>query len=122
MPKSSKHIVLQRIRVIAGLLIKGNSRDDIIQYSSENWRIGERQADKYIQKAKSAVGESVKKSVEYDYAKAVRRYEELYKLAMGSKDLRAAIAANKEITALQGLFKQQLELSGEVKFICSVPE
>lgn len=122
MSKSVKFIVIQRVRVVTGLLINGNSREDIVQYSSENWNIGERQTDKYIHKAKELVEKSVKKNIDYDYAKAIRRYEDLYKLAIDRKDYRTAITANKEITALQGLFKQQLEFSGDIKFICSVPE
>ena len=122
MQKADKNIMKQRIKEVATMLIKGNSREDIVLYGSENWEIGERQADKYISRAKILVEESVKKRLEYDYAKAVRRYEDLYKLSFEKKDYKTALSINKELTALQGLFKQQIEHSGEVTFICNVPD
>jgi len=122
MQKADKNIVEQRIKDIATLLINGNSREVIVLHCSENWSIGERQADKYIARAKVLVEKSVKRKLEYDYAKAVRRYEDLYKLSLEKKDYKTALAVNKEITTLQGLFKQQIEHAGEIKFICSVPD
>ena len=122
MQKADRNIVEQRIKDIATLLINGNSREVIVLHCSENWSIGERQADKYIARAKVLVEKSVKRKLEYDYAKAVRRYEDLYKLSLEKKDYKTALAVNKEITALQGLFKHQIEHAGEIKFICSVPD
>jgi len=122
MQKADKNIVEQRIKDIATLLINGNSREVIVLHCSEKWNIGERQADKYIARAKVLVEKSVKRKLEYDYAKAVRRYEDLYKLSLEKKDYKTALAVNKEITTLQGLFKQQFEHAGEIKFICSVPD
>ncbi|WP_340307416.1 hypothetical protein [Riemerella anatipestifer] len=122
MQKADKNIIEQRIKNIATMLINGNSREVIVLYCSENWNIGERQADKYIARAKVLVEKSIKRKLEYDYAKAVRRYEDLYRLSIEKKDYKTALAVNKEITALQGLFKQQVEHAGEIKFICSVPD
>ncbi|MFP9114433.1 hypothetical protein ACLI1A_10860 [Flavobacterium sp. RHBU_3] len=122
MQKADKGIVEQRIKDIARLLINGNCREDIVLHSSTQWNIGERQTDKYIARAKILVEQSVKKRIEYDYAKAVRRYEELYRLNMDKKDYKTALAVNKELTTLQGLFKQQIEHSGEVQFICNIPD
>lgn len=121
MSKSDKNTVEQRIKEIATKLINGNSREDIVLYCSENWDIGERQTDKYIVRAKELVEKSVKRRIEYDYAKAVRRYEDLYKVSYEKKDYKTALAVNKELTVLQGLYKQQLEHSGSVEFICNVP-
>ncbi len=120
--KSSQSILLQRIREITNLLINGNSRDSIVQYSSENWSIGERQTDKYIQKAKEVIETSIIKSISYDYAKAVSRYEELYKHCIERKDFKTATNINKELANLQGLYKHQIEHSGEVQFICPIPD
>lgn len=122
MQKADKNEVALRIKTVATMLINGVSREDIVLYSSESWEIGERQTDKYIARAKKLVEKSVKKELKYDYAKAIRRYESLYKLSIEKKDYKTALSVNKEITALQGLFKQQIEHSGEVQFICSVPD
>lgn len=122
MPKSSKHIVEARVKEVAKLLITGKSSEELVHYSSENWSIGERQAEKYLQKARALITQSVKKEINFDYAKAIMRYEELYKLSFERKDYKTAMSIIKEITALQGLNKLQIEHAGEINFICSIPD
>lgn len=122
MQKADKNTVEHRIKLIATMLINGSSREIIVLHCSEKWDIGERQADKYIARAKVLVEQSVKRKVEYDYAKAVRRYEDLYKLSIEKKDYKTALSVNKELTVLQGLHKMQIEHSGNVEFICNIPD
>lgn len=122
MQKADRNIVEQRVKDIATMLINGKSREVIVLHCSENWSIGERQVDKYIARAKVLVEKSVKRKLEYDYAKAERRYEDLYSLSLEKKDYKTALAVNKEITALQGLLKQQVEHSGNIHFISNIPE
>ena len=122
MPKSDKNTIERRIKSISSMLINGNNREFIVLYCSENWNIGERQADKYISKARTLIEQSVKKQVAYDYAKAVRRYEELYRLSIEKKDYKTALLVNKELTTLQGLFKIEVEHSGNIEFICNIPD
>lgn len=122
MPKADKSTVEKRIREVSVMLINGSSREVIVLHCSKYWSIGERQADKYIVRAKTLVEKSVSRKLEYDYAKAIRRYEDLYRLSIEKKDYKTALSVNKEITALQGLLKQQVEHAGEVQFICSVPD
>ena len=122
MPKSDKNTIERRIKSISSMLINGNNRGFIVLYCSENWNIGERQADKYISKARTLIEQSVKKQVAYDYAKAVRRYEELYRLSIEKKDYKTALSVNKELTTLQGLFKIEVEHSGNIEFICNIPD
>ena len=122
MPKSDKNTIERRIKSISSMLINGNNREFIVLYCSENWNIGERQADKYISKARTLIEQSVKKQVAYDYTKAVRRYEELYRLSIEKKDYKTALSVNKELTTLQGLFKIEVEHSGNIEFICNIPD
>ena len=122
MLKSDKNTIERRIKSISSMLINGNNREFIVLYCSENWNIGERQADKYINKARTLIKQSVKKQVAYDYAKAVRRYEELYRLSIEKKDYKTALSVNKELTTLQGLFKIEVEHSGNIEFICNIPD
>lgn len=122
MSKADKSTVEQRIKEVSVMLINGSSREVIVLHCSKYWSIGERQADKYIVRAKTLVEKSVCRKLEYDYAKAIRRYEDLYRLSIEKKDYKTALSVNKEITALQGLLKQQVEHAGEVQFICSVPD
>ena len=120
--KSDKNTIERRIKSISSMLLNGNNREFIVLYCSENWNIGERQADKYISKARTLIEQSVKKQVAYDYAKAVRRYEELYRLSIEKKDYKTALSVNKELTTLQGLFKIEVEHSGNIEFICNIPD
>jgi len=120
--KADRTIVEQRVNELVKLLLKGSDREEILLFCSDNWKIGERQSDKYILRAKNKIEQSVKRSIDYDYAKAVRRYEDLYKMSLNKGDYRTALAVNKELTTLQGLFRLQIETSGEINFICSVPD
>lgn len=120
--KSTQGELELRIGEVCGMLLRGCSKDEIMHHSSQIWNVGIRQTAKYIKAARERIALSVQKEIEYDYAKAVRRYEELYKLSMERKDYKTAMSVNKELTSLQGLFKQQVEHSGEVKFICNVPD
>ncbi len=122
MKKADKSTVVQRIKDVAKMLINGNSREDIILHCSAIWSIGERQTDKYIVRAKTLVEKSVKKKIEYDYAKAIRRYEDLYKFCIEKKDYKTAITVNKELTNLQGLNKTKVEHSGNIEFISNIPD
>lgn len=120
--KSTLASVELRVKEVIKLIICSYSRLEIVQFSSENWGIGERQADKYLQKAREIIIASAKKDSNYEYSKAIRRYEDLYRRAIEGKDYRTALSINKEITNLQGLLKAQIEFSGEIKFISSIPE
>lgn len=122
MSKSSKYIVNQRIADVSEMLIEGRSRGFIVQFGSDNWNIGERQVDKYISKAREVVKGGVIRNLEFDYAKAVRRYESLYQKAMENEDYRLALSVNKEIVNLQGLSKIQIEHSTNVNFISNIPD
>ena len=122
MNKSSKHIVNQRINEVVSMLILGYNRDLILQNTSNVWKVSDRQIDTYISKARTLIEQSVKKQVAYDYAKAIRRYEELYRLSIEKKDYKTALSVNKELTTLQGLVKIEVEHSGNIEFICNIPD
>jgi len=120
--RASKPTISKRIQEVYSSLIDGQSRLDIVQKGSKKWKISERQVDKYIKKAKSLIQKEVIKNLEYDYAKAIRRYEDLYKIGIKDKDYKLAMAANKEIAKLQGLASVQIEHTGDIKFITNIPE
>ena len=117
MNKSNKHIVNQRIKEVVSMLILGYNRDLILQNTSNLWKVSDRQIDTYISKARTLIEQSVKKQ-----AKAVRRYEELYRLSIEKRDYKTALSVNKELTTLQGLFKIEVEHSGNIEFICNIPD
>lgn len=122
MAKSSKHIVNQRINEITEMLIEGKSRNGIIQYGTGHWEVGERQIDKYIARARNVIQKEIVKDLEFDYAKSLKRFESLYYKAIEGKDYRLALAVNKEISTIQGLYKIQIEHSGNMEFISNIPD
>lgn len=122
MSKSSKHIIKERIKEVSIMLINGFSREEILQNTSNLWNVSDRQIDTYIAKARDLIENSIKRKIEYDFAKAVRRYEDLYNKALENKDYKLAVSINKELTNLQGLNKVQVEHSGNVEFICNIPD
>lgn len=122
MSKSSIITVNERVMKVANMLIEGKSRISIIHYGSDTWSVGERQVEKYLAKARELIKGEIVKNLEFDYAKAIRRYEDLYQKAIDEKDYRLALSINKELTVLQGLHKMQIEHSGNVEFICNIPD
>lgn len=122
MPKSEKHIVNDRVTTITEMLLKASSREVIVQYASTNWKVTDRQTDTYIKRAREVIEASVKRKVEFDYAMAIKRFEDLYSKAMNKKDYRLASSINKEIATLQGLYKTQIEQTGSITFINNVPD
>jgi hypothetical protein len=114
--------VLSRVAKVALMIIEGKSKDDIVRISAENWDVKLRQIENYIQKAKEAIEKEVQKEINYDYSKAIIRFEQLYKACIDRKDYKTALSANKELASLQGLYKSQIEHTGQVQFICSIPD
>ncbi len=112
----------KRVGEIISMIINGADRGDIVRYSSKNWGIGERQIDKYIVKAKLRIQREITKNIEFDYAKAIIRYETLYKKAIEVEDYRLALSINKELSSIQGLQKLEIKHSGNIEFISNIPD
>lgn len=119
----SNHITLKkRVEKVAELLLMGDSRTEILQYASKYWKVTGRQADSYIAKARGEIENSVTRKVEFNYAKAERRFEAILKKALENGDLRTALTTTKELATLQGLYKTQVEQSGEIVFVSNIPD
>lgn len=67
-----------RVSTVSEMLIKGQGRDKIIRYGSENWNVGERQIENYIAKA----WDKIEKNTDYQLAQEIHlaraRLEDLY--------------------------------------------
>jgi len=124
MAKSSKNIVNERVAKVSEMLIEGKDRAKILQFNSgeKGWSLSERQIDTYIAKARDFIVLEIKRDTSFEFAKATKRFEALYNKAIELKDYRLALAINKEICNIQELSKIQIEHSGEVTFICSIPD
>ena len=122
MAKSNQITLNKRIDKVIELLLKGNCRADIIQYASKYWKITDRQTDTYIAKANKELENTFLKKLELNYVKAEKRFEVILKKSLEKGDLKTALASIKEIASLQGLYKLQIEQSGEIIFINNIPD
>ena len=113
---------VKRISEIAQMLIQGRSREAVLQFTAENWTIGERTTDTMLADARKLIAETVIKDVNYDYALAIARLNSLFIQCQERRDYRTCVTIVKEMAALQGLAKMQVEHSGQVTFISNIPE
>lgn len=92
-----------RVSVISSLILRGKTRRDIIQFSTKKWEIQDSQVDKYIARAKEAIQEESKSTIEADTAKARARLEFLYDKAIGNEDYGLARVLNKDFIEFTGI-------------------
>lgn len=105
MRKSTKAEVELRVGQVAKLILNGWNKESIVLYSAQNWNVALRQTTDYMQTARERIKQSVQKDITLDYAIALNRFEELYRLSKERDDIRTAVSINKELVALQGLSK-----------------
>ena len=96
-------IINQRVNDVYVFLLKGSSRQEIIQHSAEEWDIGERQADKYIEKARKYFNERLRIERDTELGQSVTRYEMLFQKALKVQDYKTAIQAQSRIDKVMGL-------------------
>lgn len=68
MPKATAAELQLRVRKVQKLLLGGRTRGYIIGFAAENWQIGERQVDEYLQLATAELDEANKTSAERNIA------------------------------------------------------
>lgn len=111
--KSTKAEVKRRIRAISKLLLNGASRADILQYAIELWSISEAMVDKYIAKANEGFKQSAAFNNDAEVGKAINRLNRLYMAHIENKDYREALAVQKELNKLLGLYApEKKEITG----------
>lgn len=92
-----------RVSIVSSLIIRGKTRKEIVQFGSKKWGISDRQVDEYISKAKEAIQEESKSTIEADTAKARARLEFLYDKAIGNEDYGLARILNKDFIEFTGI-------------------
>ncbi len=104
MAKKSTDAELQiRYATIAEMLIKGQSRQDILQYSSKTWGVCDRTTDEYIARSWTKIKSSVNDDIEKNVALAIARYNDLYKRNFNIQDYRECRQVQGDIVKLLGL-------------------
>ena len=105
----------RRVTIVYDLLVLGTSRAQIIQYAAnKEWNVSSRQIDNYIKQANDHFTTEAQSHREAELGKARRRLEDLYQKTMKVQDYQRALAVQREINALFGLYapeKQELAVS-----------
>jgi hypothetical protein len=106
----------RRVNTVSDLLLMGSSRAEILQYIAEKtpWGISERTIDDYIARATEAYRKVAEFHREEQLGKAIRRLEMLFLRAMKVQDFQRALATQRELNALLGLYAPtKMEHTGE---------
>jgi hypothetical protein len=103
--KSTDAEIAIRVRQVYGLLTQGFSRQQVIQYCSENWSITERHADNYIAKARILIDKDCELSRPAFLAEALGRLRNLEQAASRRGQLMVATNAIRLQCELIGLTK-----------------
>ena len=128
-PKSNNAMVTRRINEVYQLLLDGLSRAEIIEYTANSkdqkiiWGISDSMLDEYIARATAEIKLRAATDRDEEYGKALERLRNLYARNILIEDLKAALAVQKEINELLGLYPtKRIEHGGkdgspiEIKF------
>lgn len=95
----------RRVTIVYDLLVLGTSRAQILQYATnKEWNVRTRQIDNYIKQANDHFVKESQSHREAELGKARRRLEDLYQKTMKVQDYQRALAVQREINALFGLY------------------
>ena len=103
--RNSVATVQERVNVIIDLILAGNERFQILQFTKneKDWGVCDASIDSYIAKARTLLRKVAEINAEEELGKAKRRLEDLYGRSLVIKDYKACLAVQREIDALLGL-------------------
>ena len=107
--------ILERVTRIYELLIAGYPRRKILQYAAESgWGVKSRQIEAYIAQANALLEADAEVLRSQELGKAVNRLNLLYFSSLKVQDYQRALAAQRELNKLLGLYApEQHSLTGE---------
>ena len=112
--KATQAEVDKRVTDVVKLIIAGAARAAILQHAATKWEMSERQADEYIRRAKVLIQEENSADRAANHALAVARMNDIYQRTVRVQDYQRAIAAQRELNQLQGLYAPtKTEIAGE---------
>tara|TARA_B110000444_G_C18722866_1_gene539380 strand:+ start:378 stop:701 length:324 start_codon:yes stop_codon:yes gene_type:complete len=91
--KSTNLQIQERVNTVYQLLIKSYSRFEIVQYASEKWGVGDRQADEYLARARQLIAKDSEIERPEWLAAAIARLVEYEKRAGRDDQIPVAIKA-----------------------------
>jgi len=101
--RSTASETLFRTQTVYGLLCDGKSRGEICQFVSENWGVGDRQADHYIRKARAQLEKDAELSRPAFLAEVLGRLRNYEQQAARRGQLMVAVNCVRLQTELVGL-------------------
>jgi hypothetical protein len=90
----------RRIHAVGKLLIAAVEDSDIVQFCADKWQAHEDTARRYIAEANAGLRDAFKHDRAREGQKALRRYQELFRLCCEAGDLRAAATMQDRICKL----------------------
>ena len=90
----------ERIFRVYKLICKGESRADIARYAAQNWGIGYRQVDEYIQRARELMKEDFKMSRDEFAVEILEGYKDLRRRAIADKQHAVALGCLTRMAAM----------------------
>lgn len=94
-----------RCNTVYGLLVDGKSRGEIIQFGADNWKIGTRQIDTYIERARIKLEEDCK----------LTRPQFLAEALAGLRSIRQQAERRGQLMVATNVIRLQCELIGLTK-------
>ena len=94
MAKKSTNVEIdERVNAVYDLLLRANSRTQIVRYAAETWQVSERQADLYMTRARQLMALDAELERPQWLAAAVARLQDYERLARDKGNLSVAIKA-----------------------------
>jgi len=105
--------MLERINDVYTFLLKGASRQEILEYSGQTWGIQRSQTDTYIARAYKYFNERTQIKRDTELGQALERYEMLFQKAFKVQDYKTCIQAQTRIDKIMGLEIERKEFTGK---------
>ncbi|KAA0253406.1 MAG: hypothetical protein EDX89_14395 [Acidobacteria bacterium] len=107
--KATHAEVEERVTEVYILLIRGASRADILRHAADRWHLATRQAEDYLARANARLRELASFIHEEELGKARERLNDLYSKNYRVQSYRDALACQKELNELLGLYPVKTE-------------
>lgn len=107
--KSDDAEMIRRVDLVFELTVKGLRRGQILQYVAKEtkWDVTDRTVDDYIAAARKEFTKRSKYVRSQEFSKAKARLELLFQMNMQIQDYKAALATQKDINDLLGLYEPE---------------
>ena len=104
--RATKAEAQARVEVIFPLVVGGARRIEILQYvtNQTEWGLSVRQIDNYIAKCNDLMETESQTVRQREIGRSLRRLHGLYRKALVVRDMKTALAVQREINALLGLY------------------